>query len=358
MATGTYILSTYDIVHQVNVDIVLRNSVPEPIHLVQYDKTLPILEVKIWKNGSEYEIPDPAIVSIRLEKPDKHVVYNPSIGMDSDRKRVYFQITEQMTSSNGSAIAIVEIVTDGKIAGTASFEMIIDRNPVQNGAIESTEEFKSVIISAEIAEQAAESALNSKTEAGLFASSAEEAASSAVDSAASAQDSKTEAENWAKKSESFTHGGTDIREGEDTDNAQYYYNQIKDVAVTVTGGLIPKGTIFFEDLPLTGLSMGYMYNISDSFISDNRFKDGGGKRYEAGSNVYYTSDGYWDVLAAPPAVYGVKGVAQEDFYTGYINLSPGDLGTLPTSRITKEEYLAIPEEQRASDGILYFVSDW
>lgn len=366
MATGTYSPSQDDIIHRTNVDIVSRSFVPDPIHLVQYDKTLPILEIKIWKNGSEYVVPDSAIVSIRLEKPDEYVVYNPSIGLSSDRKNVYFQITDQMTSAHGTANAVVEVIVAGKVAGTGLFDLVIDRNPVQNDSIESTGEYKTIVDFANQAEQSAISASNSKDAAAISASAAASSASSAntsaVDaakSATAADNSKKDAADMATRAESFTKGGTGTREGEDTDNAEFYYNQTKSVSEDLSGALKPHGTILFEDLPLTGMSEGWMYNISNEFTSDSRFKDGGGKLYGAGSNVYYTSDGYWDVTASP-AVYGVKGANEEKYRSGYVNLTPKDIGLDPDNSIvkhvTKAEYDALPEDKYSND-VVYMIPD-
>lgn len=63
------------------------------------------------------------------------------------------------------------------------------------------------------------------------------------------------------------------------------------------------GTVAFANLPTVNVGTGWLYNISDAFTSDNRFKDGAGIYYEAGADVYRTADGYWDVLS-----YGVPKV--------------------------------------------------
>lgn len=100
----------------------------------------------------------------------------------------------------------------------------------------------------------------------------------------------------SKISQSYAVGGTGTRTGEDTDNAKYYKEQAELVASSVTGALKPMGTIAFDYLPGNPDS-GWMYNISDEFITDARFKDGEGIQYPAGTNVYYTYDGFWDCLA-------------------------------------------------------------
>ncbi len=89
------------------------------------------------------------------------------------------------------------------------------------------------------------------------------------------------------------------RRNESVENAKYYYEQTKQIANGLNGALLPMGTISFSQLSSQIKNPGYMYNISDDFVSDNTFKDGGNVAYPAGTNVYYTADGYWDCLAKP-----------------------------------------------------------
>lgn len=71
-----------------------------------------------------------------------------------------------------------------------------------------------------------------------------------------------------------------------------------EIIVDVGNALIPKGTVTFEELIAVDKATGYLYNISNDFVSDERFRDGGNKNYAAGTNVYYTADGMWDCLAS------------------------------------------------------------
>ena len=54
------------------------------------------------------------------------------------------------------------------------------------------------------------------------------------------------------------------------------------------------GTVSFSELETIEKAAGYVYNIDNDFITDDTFKEGSGKLYAAGTNVYYTADGYWD----------------------------------------------------------------
>lgn len=177
----------------------------------------------------------------------------------------------------------------------------------------------------------ATNAANSKTAAATSATNAASSASTATTkanaasaSATAAASSATNSDTYAKKSQSYAVGGTGTREGEDTDNAEYYYQQTKQIAQG-NNGLVPMGTVSFANLPTSGIEPNSMYNISDNFTSDNRFLDGGGIFYGKGSNVYYTVNGKWDVLAAS-AVTGVKGDSETNYRQGNVNITKGNIG--------------------------------
>ena len=184
---------------------------------------------------------------------------------------------------------------------------------------------------------AAESAKNAGKSASAAAGSATAAASSeqnAANSAQAAAESEKKAEASAKRveggatdAESYAHGGTGSRDNEDTDNARYYKEQAERIAEGLKGSLLPMGTITFAQLPESPKE-GYMYNISDEFVTTDRFKEGAGHTIPAGTNVYYTADGYWDCMAGSP-VTGVKGAKEESYRRGNINLTPQNIGALP-----------------------------
>ena len=93
---GLQLYEPTGISHPTSVDFSKR-SINQPVHLVQYDKSLPILAVSLYNNGQLYPLPDDAIASIRLGKPDKTFVYNRALGCNSNRTVVYFEVTQQMT---------------------------------------------------------------------------------------------------------------------------------------------------------------------------------------------------------------------------------------------------------------------
>lgn len=145
---------------------------------------------------------------------------------------------------------------------------------------------------------------------------------------AKAETSRAAAAASATKAESYAVGGTGSREGEDSDNAKYYYQQAKDVSEGLKGGLQPHGTVAFADLPaLPDVNAGWMFNISDEFTTTDDFKEGSGNVIPAGANIYKTSDGKWDVLAGTP-VTGVKGAKEAAYRRGNVNLTAADVGAV------------------------------
>lgn len=177
------------------------------------------------------------------------------------------------------------------------------------------------------------SASQSAATATSEAASASQSASTATDKATIATQKVTEiigkaesAEESATKAQSYAVGGTGSREGEDSDNAKYYYQQAKDVSEGLKGGLQPHGTVAFADLPaLADVSTGWMFNISDEFTTTVDFKEGADNVIPAGANIYKTSDGKWDVLAGTP-VTGIKGAKETSYRRGNVNLTPVDIG--------------------------------
>lgn len=81
-----------------------------------------------------------------------------------------------------------------------------------------------------------------------------------------------------------------------------YKNTVLNVVNGLNSGFIPMGTITFAELSTAEKAVGFTYNISDDFITDERFAEGVGKQYTAGSNVYCRADGLWDCFGGSASV--------------------------------------------------------
>ena len=130
-----------------------------------------------------------------------------------------------------------------------------------------------------------------------------------------AKASETNALNDANRAQSYAVGGTGTRADEDNDNARYYYEKVAAVVENIEGGFIPMGTVTFAELATAEKVTGYVYNISDDFVTDDTFREDAGKSYTAGTNVYYTANGQWDCLGGAAPV-----VATVDEVKGYLGI--------------------------------------
>lgn len=191
-ALAAYALPATAIVHHTSAGFNTRAFNP-PVHLMQYDKTLPVIAVSLRSGEAgelPYTVPQGAQVNVRMDKADGHHVYNPALGLDSARQTVYIGITEQMTACAGPGTAVVEVILNGGVAGAAPVALDIAENPVPEAAIRSSDEFLSI---ADMVAQAAASA----AAAAQSASDAQGSKTAAAGSAAAAESSKTAAQSAA-----------------------------------------------------------------------------------------------------------------------------------------------------------------
>lgn len=75
------------------------------------------------------------------------------------------------------------------------------------------------------------------------------------------------------------------------------------------GGLKWKGSCTFAQIPTTGMEVGDMWDITDAFTTDARFREGAGVPCKAGTNIAWDGT-YWDLLATgSPAALPHGGIA-------------------------------------------------
>lgn len=144
MAISSYTPSADRIIHNTEVDFQTRTQLGTTVHLMQYDKSLPVVAVALYSNGQPYQIPTGAEMNVRVGKTDGTKVYNPVLGCNSNRTICYFEVTQQMSSVYGSTLAILELILNGAIAGSSYIPLDIARNPAQDEAILSSDEYKSM----------------------------------------------------------------------------------------------------------------------------------------------------------------------------------------------------------------------
>lgn len=223
-------------------------------------------------------------------------------GEDTDNSKYYSeQASKSATASANSASA-----ASTKAGEAASSASSASASATKSATSESN------------ASKSASSAATSMSTANTKASEASQSATSAVNSASTAT-SKASAASTSASNAATSEA-----------NAKKYYEQAKAISESFSGALRPMGTVTFANLPSVGsASAGDMYNISDEFVTTSDFVEGSGITEPAGSNVYKTEAGKWDVLAGSP-VTGVKGEKEKVFGRGNVNITCAGIGALPT----------------------------
>lgn len=341
----------------INIDVDFYDKKYILINAKQLDKNSRFLLVTCYNQGTLYSL-DYASQSayIRYKKADDYSVFN-LCQIDSNGK-ILVELTEQMLAADGMCAADLVIVNtrladvdedtlevvvkNVEVLSTMTFFINVSEIAAENFEIESSYEY---------------SGLN--------------------DTLAKANADYSKVIKWAR---SYAIGDVGVRFNEETDNAKYYYEQsyenllnandsqksaaksesnaetymnqaeeymevAQNKALEITNKLdemveafSPMGTITYaelKELHTNGtMSAGHLYNISDTFTTEDTppFKLGVGVECAAGSNVYYTADGYWDVLIGS-SVAGVKGDAESSYRIGNINLTAENVGAISSSDI-------------------------
>ncbi len=220
---------------------------------------------------------------------------------DNDNAKYYYQQSLNNASissqSEANASASAQAASASEAAASASEQAA---KASENAAKESEQAASDSEKNAKDSEDAAKDSEAAASASAQAAKESEQAASSSEKNAsaseAAASASETNALNSANRAQSYTVGGTGTRENEDSDNAKYYYEAVKNILIGVDSGFIPMGTLTFAELLTAEKLTGYVYNINEDFVTDNSFREGEGKSYTAGTNVYVCYDGMLDCL--------------------------------------------------------------
>lgn len=258
----------------VTVDI-MDSHIYEYLTVAQYDAET-IFKISITKYGEPYSI-DNMGAMFTMKKPDGHILVN---ACTVSGNKVFVNSTYQMTVLNGKIPFQIVLFSDNDMISSITGSLIVVKSDNNSSDGVSTDEFTIV----------------------------------------------QQLSYYTTLAKSYVVGDTGLRPGENSDNVKYYY-EISRSSVT---GLTPKGSLTFEQLMLLSPNVNDMYNITDAFKSNSRFKDGGNYYYPAGTNVYYTNDHKWDVFVGH-MVTGVKGSAEETYRIGNVNLTKANID-LPNGR--------------------------
>lgn len=315
-------------IKKINIDF--HNQKYILVNAKQNDKYSRFLEVTCYDNGKLFPLnPNNHSAFVRYRKADEYGVFNKCKVNYNGTIEVEF--TEQMLAVAGMCCADLIVIDNGFAEVDYDTGEIIGIN---DSAILST-----MIFCVDVVETAIE---NSEFESTYEFDRLNQLL---IDATAEYDEVINASKSWSNKSESYAEtakswavGGTDSRTGEDTNNSQYWADQawdyaslsgvhksdaaksaesakgyldtIESIVDGLENGFIPMGTISFSELATANKATGYVYNISDNFTTDDTFREGSGKLYTAGTNVYYTADNKWDCFAGHNDVAAVEEVKE------------------------------------------------
>lgn len=296
-----------------NIDVDFYNKEYILINAKQYDTNSRVISITCYNQGELMRLSDSQHSAyVKYRKADGAGVLN-SCRINS-RGQVLVELTEQMLAANGvcyvdlvivnkgDALVSVETgdivaIDDSAILSTMAFYVNVYESAVGNSEFESMPEcdaLNDLLQRAEADYSEVVTMAKSYAVGGTGMRSGEN-----TDNAKyyyqQTRDYANDVTSYSSLAQSYAVGGTGTRVGEDVDNAKYYSEVLKNV-VASADGIIPMGTINFSNLATASKATGYMYDISDDFVTDSTFVDGAGVPYNAGTNVYYTSSGKWDCL--------------------------------------------------------------
>lgn len=328
-----------------------RRDVVQPVHLVQYDDTLPVLAVALYKGGQPWTLPTGADVNLRMDKKDGHYVYNPALGVSSDRNTVYLAVTAQMTTGYGTFAPVVEVLAGGGVAGMAALRLEIDRNPVQDGMIESTDEYKTV--QALAAEVAANAKIVRDNEAGI------QDVHENIEAIKAAPANATAAAASAKEARSWAVGDTASRPGEGMDNAKYYAALAQQVSQGAVGWYPNYEALYAaHDTGYDG-NWAIVGDTDTIWVWDSdtgTWRDTGESSKFAN---YYDKTQIDALLAAMKSKFKTVTVAASAWTTGDYSVAWDDgtstsytqCATVTVSGVTADSHIAVSDRTRVTDAV-------
>lgn len=218
----------------------------------------------------------------------------------------------------------------------------------------------------EQADTSATNASTSATNASTSATTATNKATEASTSATNASNSATQASKKATLAESYAKGGTGTRQGEDTDNAEYYKEQAKVYAESASqgvqpatptkiGGVKPDGTTITVDNDGTiHLSAQVENSIDTSWHASDHIYEGRDLTVVFASEIANYSD-EWAWIQARLNSHNLRGIHVAD----YIPIKIAEGGGAP-AQVHKAEVAGINTYRRTGDGtneVRYHI-DW
>ena len=223
-------------------------SVPVVVHVSQYDSGARTLKFNLLNGDLPFSPSAGSTVVIDGTKPDGHSF---SYLCTFSGSQVSADVTLQMCACAGNTRCELRISDSTGILGTANFVLCVETAGLSENPDMSDTDLPAVITMAtaqmEAAREAAQEADASATKSESYAvggtnsregentDNAKYYSQRAAQSAEEAAGGGSSAHAYATLAESYARGGTNSRTGEDTDNAKYYSEQSADSATASAG---------------------------------------------------------------------------------------------------------------------------
>ncbi len=223
-------------------------SVPVVVHVSQYDSGARTLKFNLLNGDLPFSPSAGSTVVIDGTKPDGHSF---SYLCTFSGSQVSADVTLQMCACAGNTRCELRISDSTGILGTANFVLCVETAGLSENPDMSDTDLPAVIAMAtaqmEAARESAQEADASATKSESYAvggtnsregentDNAKYYSQQAAQSAEEAAGGGSSAHAYATLAESYARGGTDSRTGEDTDNAKYYSQQSADSATASAG---------------------------------------------------------------------------------------------------------------------------
>lgn len=192
------------------------------ITVCQGDQNSRTWNVYFSNGGTQLDLKTITSVSIYMRKPDGNFIYNPC-AIDLDNNCAVLNFDEQMCLVSGTGTLQMSMYTYDEINDslevlyTFAIKVIISESSIPIKDITSSSEFNKLNELIQKAENNYADVIEKVTESEQNAKQSE----------LNAKVSEDNSDIYSKMAKSYTVGDTGFREGEDTDNAKYYYEETK-----------------------------------------------------------------------------------------------------------------------------------
>lgn len=204
---------------------VTPGAVPVVIHSSCHDTGRQFTCYLYARDNAAWTIPAGVTAKVHGTKPDSTgFEYDASI--NNDRTAVIFDLHEQMTAVEGRVLTeIVLTDTHDQVVNTANFILDVERPAMDDESLASATDVYNLMADIRAQVQAAQDAAEDAEAAAGSITGTEEACEQVYDDIKNYYNSKYPIMfNMAELAESYAHGMTGSREGENEDNSLYYMN--------------------------------------------------------------------------------------------------------------------------------------